>query len=222
MMLERGVQSNWAKKPGVNPTILWLTRPFRESFRIFPGKSMRTGASLGSRTPWHPAGSRRETSRIVQIHEPMPPQMPHRGREPHPPCTSQDAAGETCRNLRDVPMPPPHFQTMCWPSPTCIPGLVSRSSNPGMDPLPDSDGQVFVFHFPGVIQRVIRGVPNQIPERPSAGQFALGMERPNGSAIGVAVRAQALVGQLRTVRSAQPELRSPVLLRAKRMPDDAV
>jgi len=34
-MLERGVQSNWAKKPGVNPNILWLTRPFRESFRIF-------------------------------------------------------------------------------------------------------------------------------------------------------------------------------------------
>ena len=40
--------------------------------------------------------------------------------------------------------------------------------------------QVFVFHFPGVIQRVKRGVPNQIPERPGAGQFALGMERPNG------------------------------------------
>jgi hypothetical protein len=45
MMLERGVQSNWAKKPGVNPNILWLTRPFRESFRLFPGKSMRIGAA---------------------------------------------------------------------------------------------------------------------------------------------------------------------------------
>jgi hypothetical protein len=83
------------KKPGVNPNMLWLTRPFRESFRLFPGKSMRTGASLGSRTPWHPACSRRETSRIVQIHEPMPPHMPHRGREPHPPCPSQDAAGRS-------------------------------------------------------------------------------------------------------------------------------
>ena len=34
---------------GVNPNLLWLTRPFRESFRLFPGKSRRTGASLGSR-----------------------------------------------------------------------------------------------------------------------------------------------------------------------------
>ncbi len=129
LLLERGVQSNWAKKPGVNPNILWLTRPFRESFRIFPGKSMCTGASRGSRTPWHPACSRRETSRIVQIHEPMPPQRPHRGREPHPPCPSQDSAGETCRNLRDVPMPPPHFQTMCWPQQAWIPVLVSPAES---------------------------------------------------------------------------------------------
>ena len=32
MMIERGVQSNWAKKPGVNSDILRLTRPFCESF----------------------------------------------------------------------------------------------------------------------------------------------------------------------------------------------
>src|SRR5438067_11303560 len=69
------------------------------------------------------------------------------------------------------------------------------------DTLPDSDGQVFVFHFPGVIERVIRGMPNQVPQRPDAGHFALGMERPNGIAIGVAVRSQALVGPIRIVRS---------------------
>src|SRR5215472_11717095 len=91
-----------------------------------------------------------------------------------------------------------------------------------MDILPDSAGQIFVFHFPGVIQRVIRGVPNQIPQRPGAGQFALSMERPNGVAIGVAVRGETLVGEPRTVRSAQPELLCPLLLRAQRMPDDAV
>src|SRR5574341_1151001 len=94
--------------------------------------------------------------------------------------------------------------------------------NPEINTLPDSNGQVFVFHFPGVIQRMIRGVPNQIPERPSSGHFALRMERPNGTARGIPVRSQALVGQNRTVRSAQPELRSPVLLRAQCMPDDAV
>ena len=54
--------------------------------------------------------------------------------------------------------------------------------------LPDSDGQVFVFHFPGVIQGVIGGVPEQIPKRSGAGHFALGMERPNPFAIGGAVR----------------------------------
>jgi len=172
---------------------------------------MRTSASRGSRTPWHPACSRRETSRIVHIHEPMPPHMPHRGREPHPLCTSQDSAGETCLHLRDVPMPPPHLQTMCWPLPTWIPVLVSRSSNPGMDPLPDSDGQVFVFHFPGVIQRVIRGVPNQIPQRPSSGHFALSMERPNGVAIGVAVRLQTLVDQHRTLGRGEPRPSLPTL-----------
>jgi len=59
--------------------------------------------------------------------------------------------------------------------------------------LADYDGQVFVFHFPGVIQRVKRSVPNQIPERPGAGHFAFRMERTNGVAIGVAVRSQALV-----------------------------
>ena len=33
------------------------------------------------------------------------------------------------------------------------------------------DGQVFVFHCPGVIQSVKRGVPQQIPERPGSGHF---------------------------------------------------
>src|SRR5260370_39986307 len=88
--------------------------------------------------------------------------------------------------------------------------------------LPDSDGQVFVFHFPGVIQRVIRGVPNQIPERPSSGHFTLSMERPNGVAIGVAVRLQTLVDQHRTFLSGHPDLLCPLLLHAKRMTDDVI
>src|SRR6266568_8059453 len=119
-------------------------------------------------------------------------------------------------------MPPPHFQTMCWPSPTWIPVLVSRSSNPGIYTLPDSDGQVFVFHFPGVIQRVICGVPNQIPQRPGSGHFALSMERPNGGAIGVAVRLQTLVDQHRTLGSGHPDLLCPLLLHANRMTDDLI
>src|SRR6266581_8002618 len=76
-------------------------------------------------------------------------------------------------------------------------------------------GEVLVFHFPGVIQRVIRGVPNQVPERPGSGHFALGMERPNGCAIGVALRLQSLVRRhhaLRQLRHDQPELLPPVLL----------
>ena len=82
--------------------------------------------------------------------------------------------------------------------------------------------QILVFHFPRVIQRVKGGVPKQIPERPGAGRFALSVELPNGSAIGVAVRAQSLVGQQRVFRSVYPKFRSPVLLRAQRMPDNAV
>src|SRR5215469_6955907 len=88
--------------------------------------------------------------------------------------------------------------------------------------LPDSDGQVFVFHFPGVIQRVIRGVPNQIPERPSAGHFALRMEHPNGVAIGLAVRLQTLVDQHSTLGSMHPDLFCPLLLHANRMTDDLI
>ena len=53
--------------------------------------------------------------------------------------------------------------------------------------------QVLVFHFPRVIQRVKCGVPNQIPKRPGAGHFALGVERPDGIEISLAVCAQALV-----------------------------
>src|SRR6266851_9937597 len=83
-------------------------------------------------------------------------------------------------------------------------------------------GEVLVFHFPGVIQRVIRGVPNQVPERPGSGHFTLGMERPNGCGIGVAMRFQFLVGQHRVVRREYPELLRPVLLSADHMTDDSV
>jgi hypothetical protein len=35
------------------------------------------------------------------------------------------------------------------------------------------DTQIFVFHFPGVIERVKRSVPNQETERPRASHFVL-------------------------------------------------
>jgi hypothetical protein len=61
------------------------------------------------------------------------------------------------------------------------------------DALPDRAGQVFVFHLPGVIHRVIGAVPDQEPQRPRSRHPALGMERPDGRAIGAAVRLQPLV-----------------------------
>lgn len=33
--------------------------------------------------------------------------------------------------------------------------------------------QILIFHFPSVIECVIRGVPNQVPQRPLASQFTL-------------------------------------------------
>jgi hypothetical protein len=33
--------------------------------------------------------------------------------------------------------------------------------------------QILVFHFPGMIERVKGGVPDQVPQRPLAGQFPL-------------------------------------------------
>src|SRR6202022_3289463 len=93
----------------------------------------------------------------------------------------------------------------------------------GLGVLPDANGQVFVFHFPGVIHRVIRGVPDQISEWPGSGHFALRMERPNCRAIGVAVRFQSLVvGHHGTFWSVHPDLLCPLLLRAYRMTNDSV
>src|SRR6266511_4015306 len=83
-------------------------------------------------------------------------------------------------------------------------------------------GQILVFHFPGVIERVKRGVPNQVTQRPRAGHFALGMQRPNGVAIGVAMRVQSLIGQYRVLRREHAELLRPVLLRGRRMTDNVV
>src|SRR5258706_11046758 len=65
-------------------------------------------------------------------------------------------------------------------------------------------------------------MPNQIPKRPSAGHFALGVERPDGIEISVAVSAQALVDKDHTVRCEHSEFRSPVLLNAQRMPHNTV
>jgi len=36
--------------------------------------------------------------------------------------------------------------------------------------------QVFVFHFPGMVEGVIGGVPDQVAKRPGARHGALGMQ----------------------------------------------
>jgi hypothetical protein len=82
--------------------------------------------------------------------------------------------------------------------------------------------QILVFHFPGVIQRMIRGVPNQIPERPGAGHFALRMEGPSCIAIGIAMGIQSLVNQQRVQRREHAEFLRPVQFGSKRMTDDVV
>jgi hypothetical protein len=84
------------------------------------------------------------------------------------------------------------------------------------------DDQVLVFHFPGVIHSVERGVPDEEAEGPGAGHLTLGVERPNGPVIGVTMRVQARLGQRRILGRAQPELLGPVLLRGERMTDDVV
>jgi len=51
--------------------------------------------------------------------------------------------------------------------------------------------QILVFHFPGVIERVKGGVPNQVPERPFrllASLLALGVVVPYCLAIGITIR----------------------------------
>jgi hypothetical protein len=58
---------------------------------------------------------------------------------------------------------------------------------------------IFVFHLPGVIERVIGGVPNQVPERPGAGHFVLGMQRP---AIALRSRAEGLWQRLTKLEQA--------------------
>ena len=51
--------------------------------------------------------------------------------------------------------------------------------------------QILVFHFPGVIERVKGGVPNQEPQRPLcllASLLALGVVVPYCLAIGITIR----------------------------------
>jgi hypothetical protein len=66
--------------------------------------------------------------------------------------------------------------------------------------------QVLVFHFPGVIHRVIGSVPYQVPERPRSRHLALGMVGANGGAIGGAMRLPSIVGQHRALRQTHPDL----------------
>src|SRR5215217_6648197 len=75
-------------------------------------------------------------------------------------------------------------------------------------------GKVLVFQFPNVIHRMKRGVPNQEPERPRAGRFALGMQRPNCMALGVAMRVQSLVGRHRILKREHAEFLGPAPLRS--------
>jgi hypothetical protein len=70
--------------------------------------------------------------------------------------------------------------------------------------------QILIFHFPGVIKRVKRRVPDQVPERPGAGYFALGMQNPNGIAVGVAMCPQPLIDQQWSQLDGQTELLCPV------------
>ncbi len=68
----------------------------------------------------------------------------------------------------------------CWVRMACL-GLKfsSRDLSAIFDPISLSrsfSSQILVLHFPGVIERMIRGVPNQVPELPGAGDFALGMK----------------------------------------------
>src|SRR4051812_3000422 len=98
-----------------------------------------------------------------------------------------------------------------------------RSYEPSWRPASCSFGsQVLVFHFPGVIERVKRGMPNQVPERPGTGHFALDVQRPNRVAIGVAMRGQSLVAQHRVLGCEHAEPLGPVKLVCKRMMDDLV
>src|SRR5689334_18766205 len=55
--------------------------------------------------------------------------------------------------------------------------------------------QILIFHFPGVIEGVKGGVPNKVPQWPLAGRLILGVQLPDGLAIGLAMRLQSLVGQ---------------------------
>src|ERR687888_52505 len=67
--------------------------------------------------------------------------------------------------------------------------------------------QILVFHFPGVIERVKGGVPNQEPQRPFrllASLLALGVVVPDCLAISITIRPQFLVSQQRIVGGDNP------------------
>ena len=71
--------------------------------------------------------------------------------------------------------------------------------------------QIFVFHFPGMIERVKGGVPYQVPQRPLAGQFTLRVVVPDCVAIGIAMRLQPLARQHRTVGGVHAKQQFPEL-----------
>src|SRR5215212_1896623 len=73
-------------------------------------------------------------------------------------------------------------------------------------------GEILIFYFPRVIHGVERGVADEEAERLGAGELALGVERPDGVGIGVAMRVQFLVGQRHVLSREWPELLCPVLL----------
>src|SRR5215212_6769047 len=85
--------------------------------------------------------------------------------------------------------------------------------------------QILVFHFPGVIECVKGGVPNQEPEWPFrllASLLALGVVVPYCLAIDITIRPQSLVSQQRIVGGDNPDPTCPVLLDGKRMPDNVI
>lgn len=89
--------------------------------------------------------------------------------------------------------------------------------------LPDYGSQVFVFQFPSVIHRVIRGVAHQVPMRPRSRRFPVSMEGASRGAVCLEVRLQMdVVGHHHTWRRVHPDLLRPPLFNAKGMGDDSL
>ena len=100
--------------------------------------------------------------------------------------------------------------------------LLIRAMRQHVEALPDFGAQVFVLHFPGMIQHVKGGVPNQEAEWPGSGKFALRVECPNSRAIGIAVRLQVLRRSAAHPGAYALQLLCPLLFAGKHMAHDVL